>query len=40
MVRATIEGLRSMKDPDAEVLRRREFAQRNQLVESQDSVEI
>jgi small subunit ribosomal protein S5 len=40
VVKATIEGLRSMKDPDAEVLRRREFAQRNQLVESQDSVEI
>ena len=40
VVKATIEGLRSMKDPDAEVLRRREFAQRNQLVESQNSVEI
>ena len=40
VVKATIEGLQSMKDPDAEVQRRREFAQRMELSQSQDSLEI
>ena len=39
VVKATMEGLQSMKDPERELLRRREFAQRAELTESQDSVE-
>ena len=39
VVKATMEGLQSMKDPERELLRRREFAQRAELAESQDSVE-
>jgi small subunit ribosomal protein S5 len=40
VVKATMEALQSMKDPERELLRRREFAQRTELAESQDSVEI
>ena len=40
VVKATMEGLQSMKDPERELQRRREFAQRTELSESQDSPEI
>jgi len=40
VVKATMEGLQSMKDPEIELQRRREFAQRTELSESQDSLEI
>ena len=37
VVKATLKGLQMLKDPDVEISRRREYAQRNELLQTEQA---